>query len=127
MPRRVARPCQTPGCPGLVRGSGRYCPEHAAAMPPDTKASEPTTPRPSPSRRGYDRRWQRLRKMHLARYPLCVDCAARGIVTAATDVDHIIPLAADGTHADDNLQSLCHSCHSRKTAMAQRGRSGTNL
>jgi len=40
-------------------------------------------------------------------------------VTEATDVDHIVALAAGGTHADSNLRSLCHSCHSARTARDQ--------
>ena len=46
--------------------------------------------------------------------PLCRHCAARGIVTEATDVDHIS--GDPGDNSSENLQPLCHSCHSRKTA-----------
>lgn len=31
-------------------------------------------------------------------------------------VDHYIPLVAGGTHADENLVSMCLVCHARKTA-----------
>ena len=58
--------------------------------------------------------WQRLRDAVLCRSPLCVHCKRRGVVTLATDVDH-----ANGDPSDnsrDNLQALCHSCHSLKTA-----------
>lgn len=47
---------------------------------------------------------------------LCVHCQTAGRVSIATEVDHIIGLAQGGTHADSNLQSLCHDCHSTKTA-----------
>lgn len=57
--------------------------------------------------------------MHLRREPLCRECWVHGRVTEATQVDHIVPLAEGGTNDPDNLQSLCHSCHSRKTAKAQ--------
>lgn len=58
--------------------------------------------------------WQRLRASVLAGEPLCRDCAARGIVTEATDVDHVSGDPSD--NSSENLQPLCHSCHSRKTA-----------
>lgn len=47
--------------------------------------------------------------------PLCVDCQAQGFARAATDVDHIIAKRFGGTDEMDNLQPLCHECHSRKT------------
>lgn len=34
----------------------------------------------------------------------------------ATDVDHIIELAAGGTNTIDNVQPLCRDCHKAKTA-----------
>ncbi len=58
-------------------------------------------------------RWRRLRRLILAAHPLC---QAPGCYREATDVDHIIPMAAGGPALDaDNLQALCHECHSRKT------------
>ena len=57
--------------------------------------------------------WRRLRAAVLAEQPLCVICAAQGRTAAATDVDH---RDNDPTNNDrDNLQGLCHECHSRKT------------
>ena len=35
-------------------------------------------------------------------------------------VDHIVPLEDGGTDADRNLQTLCSSCHGRKTRAEQR-------
>jgi 5-methylcytosine-specific restriction endonuclease McrA len=32
------------------------------------------------------------------------------------ELDHIVPLIDDGSHDDDNLQTLCTPCHSAKTA-----------
>lgn len=66
-------------------------------------------------------RWQRLRKMALARDPLCVICLAHGHTEASTHVDHIVALKDGGTHSMDNLQGLCASCHNRKTATEDGG------
>lgn len=105
MPYKAGRGCAHPGCPAIVT-DGPYCAEHRPL-----NADE----RPSPSRRGYDKRWQKIRAMHLAREPLCRECRKRGLVVPATEVDHILPLSHGGSHASDNLQSLCKSCHSKKT------------
>jgi 5-methylcytosine-specific restriction protein A len=61
--------------------------------------------------------WLNMRKRHLALNPLCVHCQQEGRYTQATDVDHIIPHKGDYNLFFDteNLQSLCKSCHSRKT------------
>ncbi len=60
--------------------------------------------------------WRRKRLWFIRRHPLCAKCLARGIREKAIDVDHIVPLAEGGDDDPDNLQALCKSCHSRKTA-----------
>lgn len=120
MARSMPRPCRAPGCAGVTT-SGRYCPRHQQAEPlqethPKQKLERPPEKRPSPSARGYDRTWQRIRRRILANRPLCVACQSFGRATLATEVDHILPLRAGGTNEDSNLQPLCKSCHSRKTA-----------
>lgn len=64
--------------------------------------------------RGYDHAWQALRAKHLAVYPACKRC---GKVDASNHVDHIMAHRGDDTFRLDpaNLQTLCHSHHSRKT------------
>ncbi|WP_340619110.1 HNH endonuclease, partial [Xenorhabdus entomophaga] len=47
---------------------------------------------------------------------LCQECLRSGRVVEAKTVDHIIPKAHGGADADNNLSSICHSCHKRKTA-----------
>lgn len=58
-----------------------------------------------------------LRPNHLLREPFCRECARQGRRTYATDVDHIVDHKGSWVLFTDrnNLQSLCHSCHSRKT------------
>ncbi len=75
-------------------------------------------PRLSPSKRGYDRLWEKARLVQLAREPLCRFCAEQGRVTAADCVDHILPLASrpDLRLVPANLRSLCTPCHNAHTA-----------
>lgn len=70
--------------------------------------------------------WQRLRAEVLASEPLCRMCKARGLLVPATDVDHIEDSREDYTddNSRENLQPLCHECHSLKTA-ASMGKSVT--
>jgi len=105
MPTKPKKPCKHPGCPLLTHDT--YCESHAPLY-----AAED---RPSASRRGYDKRWQAIRRSYLKRHPLCVECAKGNKVVRAEDVHHIISLADGGTHEDENLMALCHSCHSKIT------------
>lgn len=63
-------------------------------------------------------RWQRLRRLKLSSSPICEDCERIGIVVPAQAVDHRTPISAGGEAFPDldALASLCHSCHSAKTA-----------
>lgn len=62
--------------------------------------------------------WRKLRALKIKNNPLCLHCERKGYLNPATEVDHIIPIVDDQSLALDysNLQSLCKSCHSRKTA-----------
>jgi 5-methylcytosine-specific restriction protein A len=74
-------------------------------------AAEHDERRGSSRARGYDYRWEKVRRMHLANEPLCRMCGR-----LADLVDHIQPIRDGGERLDDaNLQSLCRSCHDRKT------------
>lgn len=77
----------------------------------------------APSRRGYGRDWQKLRKAFLAANPLCRYCADKGLVTAATVVDHIETIADAPQRRLDwkNLQSLCDHCHNSDKQAEDRG------
>ena len=118
MASKPLRPCLHPSCTALVRSG--YCERH---RPPRVE------------RRSEDsRRWRRwysrpvwtddLRPEQLAREPFCRECAAHGLRVYATDVDHVVPHDGDWSKFIDpeNLQSLCHSCHGRKTAAESRAK-----
>lgn len=63
--------------------------------------------------------WAKTRRAVIARDGgLCQRCLARGITKLGTDVDHLVKAVdrPDLFHSVDNLQLLCHECHSEKTA-----------
>ena len=124
MPKRALRPCNT--CKRLSEGA--YCPEHTIEQ--ENKRIEHT----KHTRRQYEKhgrnhelskfysskQWRNARAWQLSNEPLCRHCQEKGILTTATQVDHIKPRSKGGADFDaDNLQSLCHSCHSRKTRLEQ--------
>lgn len=105
MPLKSKRPCRYPGCKALT--TSRYCEEHAQL--------EPKYERPKELRERYGSAWRKIRNRYIAKHPLCAHCLRDGRYTAATEVDHIVPLSHGGKHAESNLQALCKSCHSKKT------------
>ena len=71
----------------------------------------PVAPRPASYFQPYMGEWRRIREKFLQEHPYCALCNGQ-----ATVVDHVLPLARGGTHDTGNLEPLCRSCHSRKTA-----------
>lgn len=61
------------------------------------------------------RKLQEIRSRFLAKHPLCSRCSAQGFITAAVEVDHVIPLFKGGADEDQNRQALCKPCHLDKT------------
>lgn len=72
--------------------------------------------RPSAAKRGYDRRWQRLRKLYLGGNPICDECRRKGVVVLATEVHHVeaIRKRPELQYEWRNLQALCKRCHNNK-------------
>lgn len=58
-------------------------------------------------------RYRRLRHQVLAANPTCAYCGR-----PATEVDHIVPVAAGGTTTIHNLAPACRACNRRKGAKA---------
>lgn len=112
MPVRAPTVCRRPGCPGLVRNG--VCDRCGPAR--RVREREFDERRGSSSSRGYDYAWQKLRERFLITHFYCVHCAARGVMTAATDVHHVVARRDGGSDDDSNLLALCHACHSRVTA-----------
>ena len=77
--------------------------------------------RPSSSKRGYDSSWRMVRLQHLLNNPLCDMCLKEHKFVQGQDVHHKTKLRVRPDLRDEpsNLQSLCHSCHSKITAKGQ--------
>ncbi len=118
MPKRPRKPCAFSFCPALVESGQRYCDEHRKAE--QRKQDEA---RGSAADRGYDHRWGAYARGYKRRHPLCMECKRQGRITAVYCVDHIEPVESkyDPKFWDEtNHQSLCESCHNRKTAKEKR-------
>ena len=113
MALKPLRPCRHPGCPNLTREG--YCPAHKPAKAARRRSAEYHSWYSLPL-------WtEDLRPAQLLREPFCRACAQQGVRTRATVVDHIVPHRGDWEKFIDpaNHQSLCKSCHDRKTAREQ--------
>jgi 5-methylcytosine-specific restriction protein A len=135
MPSAILRPCPGDGgrCPELVP-AGR-CARHARQI---------EQRRGSAASRGYGSSWVWLRQkfreaiIRVGIAPVCgaklpgapvtpdSRCAAEGLVVGdgprrGLHVDHIVPHRGDPVLFKDlnNLQYLCHGCHSAKTLREQ--------
>ena len=66
--------------------------------------------------------WKRLRRMKLNLNPVCELCLKANRFVTASHVDHIESIESGGEPLSmDNLMSLCHPCHSRKTVLRDGG------
>lgn len=59
--------------------------------------------------------WMRVRLKWFRANPLCVSCESNGLIVAAEELDHIVPLFKGGADDESNYQSLCVPCHKEKT------------
>ena len=102
-----------PKHPAILLSRGEYCPKCP---------KHGWDHRLSRHERGYGTWWDKKRLFILARDDrLCQVCLGKGRTTPAQEVDHITPKAKGGTDEDDNLQSICVSCHREKTTRENGG------
>ncbi|NJN53691.1 MAG: HNH endonuclease [Anaerolineae bacterium] len=114
MPHSPRKPCAIESCPGRAT-HGRYCADCSKQRQQKQQQRSPDT-RPSAARRGYDAEWRRIRAQFLKAHGECVVCG-----DTATEADHILSLANGGTHQWSNLQPMCKTHHSQKTAVLDGG------
>lgn len=123
MPWKPLRPCKYPGCPNLSDQS--YCEVHRKAARAEAARTYNRNSRDMELQKFYDSSaWRALRKLKLQRNPMCEICYADGRLTEATIVDHIVAVkdSDEGRLDIANLQSVCLSCHSRKTRQEEKER-----
>lgn len=66
--------------------------------------------------------WRKAAAAYKKRNPLCVECERNGFVVPVRVVDHIKPINAGGERLDEsNFQSLCESCHNKKSSKEKGG------
>ena len=109
MPWKLDQPCTYPGC-GKLSDSSR-CEEHR--LQERRRYEQERSASDDDTRAFYNSRaWRRASKNHLEDEPLCRKCGAIAVMT-----DHVIPIKRGGSKWDaSNWQSLCQSCHARKSA-----------
>lgn len=119
MPVSAPRPCCAKGCKAYAVADG-YC---AAHEKPKRDHRRYDNERGTSHERGYDSQWRKARAGYLRSHPLCVTCDRGGLITPATVVDHVVPHKGDKVLFWDknNWQSLCKTCHDRKTATEDMG------
>tara|TARA_R100000742_G_C4277512_1_gene99464 strand:+ start:2602 stop:2955 length:354 start_codon:yes stop_codon:yes gene_type:complete len=67
--------------------------------------------------------WKSLRNYKIQMQPLCEHCERKGLTEPGKEIDHIIAIKDNGAMLSlDNLQTLCRSCHARKSVQEREAR-----
>ena len=107
MPTKPKRPCSFPGCPELTDQT--YCEKHRTQARKEYDKFE----RAPDVNQKYGRAWKRIRDRYAHKHPLCELCLQQGKYVVVEEVHHILPISKGGTHDEENLMSLCQSCHTK--------------
>jgi len=123
MPLRAMKLCKQSKCKHLTRNANGYCDEHQQIAIDKTNEwkARYDKQRGSSRERGYDKTWERLRKMYLRDHPLCEDCLEIDELEPATEVHHKEKVK---DHPElrlvmNNLRALSKACHSKRTARGE--------
>lgn len=116
MPNAAKRPCTKPGCHRLVTGRAARCELHPY---PKRNFNQENKWRGSPRERGYDRIWEKARKMYLAEHPICEECHR----AVADTVHHVVPIvdAPELRLVEENFMGVCRGCHPIVEARSRKG------
>ena len=70
--------------------------------------------------------WRSLRNYKIQLNPLCEICETKGLTEPGKEIDHIQAIRDNGAMLSlSNLQTLCKSCHARKSAQEREARKHT--
>lgn len=126
-PEGIPKPC--PICRRANTNKTGYCDEHEPKYLEDRAKREAMfrsrydKKRGSPSKRGYDGTWVKVRKNYLMQHPLCEQCEKEGRIMPAREVHHIQAIAEGGARFDfSNLMAVCRACHQKFTEEQMRAR-----
>lgn len=107
MPYKLPTPCSYPGCPALSRN--RYCDEHKTIATREYNKYQ----RDPNHNKIYGRQWRKIRNLYISKHPLCEKCLEADRLIPSEEVHHIKPIDQGGDHSENNLMSLCKSCHTK--------------
>lgn len=114
MPMAPLRYCTVrPWCRTLINRTQRGCPVCLGLK-------DKARPNANLRRFYFTAKWERARLKQLADHPECYDHWERGQLEPATDVHHKRkPTTAEEFFDSRFFGSLCHSCHSKRTARGE--------
>ena len=106
--------CSSLGCKNPRSKLNTYCLEHGGMDNMARRETDSAYQTPF---------WRTTRMAQLSKQPLCQGCLSRGIVAAASHVDHLFAWKHIGKLAFSNnvYQCLCHNCHSTKSGLEKQG------
>ena len=108
--------CRNPTC-GKASNDGAYCDECKPER--NREAAARRGSRSAEAQKLYDYRWAKIAKAYIWDNPFCAQCGW----IERLECDHIVPHGGDRDlfKDPDNLQTLCSTCHRRKTATEDGG------
>lgn len=117
------RRCNHAGCREYVPFNETYCKKHV----PKRKIYHSDTYAERIKRDGKyikfykSKQWENTSRIYRLNHPLCEDCLEEEIIKKVDVVDHKIEIKDDWSKRLDrnNLRSLCHFHHNRKTRREQ--------
>ena len=115
--------CLDLGCKNERSKFNAYCMDHGGRDTFNHKRYNSTQKRTIAMDKYQSSQWRKLRQIQLSTHPLCAACLSEGRITPALHIDHLFPWSQLNEEAFylNVFQSLCHSCHSIKTTLEQRG------